>query len=97
MDQKTLIRLWLEDTNRSGGEIIPSRMGGEIYRGEMFGSSTPQRCSEMEKAGILEQLPYRVIGKSRKSVYRLAERKEKKEPIPNWQKGQLFQMHTNYR
>ena len=50
--QKQLIIEWIEEH----GYIIPAKMGGNIYKGIMFGSETPARCREMinyEYNGVL--------------------------------------------
>lgn len=35
------------------GSILPAKMGGRIYLGEMFGSETGRRCRNLRNKGIL--------------------------------------------
>lgn len=49
MKQKDLIIYWI----RQYGSIIPAKMSGEVYMGEMFGSETSKRCRELRKVGKL--------------------------------------------
>lgn len=50
MTQKQLILEYIKEY----GRIMPAKMAGEVYKGEMFGSETSKRCRELRKVGILE-------------------------------------------
>lgn len=49
MTQKDLIKTYIEEF----GSILPAKMYGKVYKGEMFGSETSKRCREMRKSGLL--------------------------------------------
>lgn len=49
MTQKQLIKFYIAEF----GSILPAKMGGAIYKGEMFGSETSKRCRELRAEKIL--------------------------------------------
>lgn len=49
LTQKELIIHFIE----AHGEMIPAKMGGKTYLGQMFGSETSKRCRELRAAGKL--------------------------------------------
>lgn len=53
MTQKELIIEYL----KQNGEILPAKMAGFRFMGQMFGSETSKRCREMRKAGLLDSRP----------------------------------------
>lgn len=50
MKQKELIIDYIKQT----GSIIPAKMSGVIYKGQMFGSESSRRCRELREAGIVK-------------------------------------------
>lgn len=49
LTQKELIIHYVEAHDR----IVPAKMSGQIYLGQMFGSETSKRCRELRKDGKL--------------------------------------------
>ena len=49
MTQHALILAYIAEH----GSILPARMYGEIYKGQMFGSETSKRCRELRNKFIL--------------------------------------------
>ncbi len=47
--QKKLVLDWC----REFGYIIPAKMSGNYYKGQMFGSETSKRCRELRQSGSL--------------------------------------------
>lgn len=50
MTQKQLITEYL----KINGSILPAKMAGYVFKGQMLGSETSKRCREMRTAGILK-------------------------------------------
>lgn len=53
MTQKELIVEYIKER----GSILPAKVGGVIYKGEMLGSESSKRCRELRKIGMLESEP----------------------------------------
>jgi hypothetical protein len=49
MTQKELIMEYID----LYGSILPAKMAGKVFKGEMFGSETSKRCRELRRAGKL--------------------------------------------
>ena len=49
MTQHELVLAWIKEH----GSILPAKMSGIVYLGEMFGSETSKRCRELRKKGKL--------------------------------------------
>lgn len=49
MTQKQLIKEYLYQF----GSILPAKLAGVVYKGEMFGSETSKRCRELRAEGML--------------------------------------------
>ncbi len=49
MTQHELVLAWVAKE----GYIVPAKMGGRMFKGEMFGSETTKRCRELRKQGKL--------------------------------------------
>jgi len=49
MTQHQLVKEYIKEF----GSILPAKIGGTIYKGQMFGSETSKRCRELRKSGIL--------------------------------------------
>lgn len=49
MTQHQLVLTWI----REKGSILPAKMAGIVYMGQMFGSETSKRCRELRSMGKL--------------------------------------------
>ena len=49
MTQKELVLEYVKEF----GRILPAKMAGELYKGQMFGSETIRRCQELVEKGQL--------------------------------------------
>jgi len=49
MTQHELVIKYIEQK----GSILPAKMAGSVFLGEMFGSETSKRCRELRKKGLL--------------------------------------------
>jgi len=50
MTQKELILEWIKEH----GSILPAKMAGTVYLGQMFGSETSKRCRELRAQNVLK-------------------------------------------
>lgn len=53
MTQKELIIAYIKEF----GSILPAKMGGQFFRGQIMGSETSKRCRELRKDGKLYSQP----------------------------------------
>ncbi len=52
LKQKELVMAWVKEY----GEITPAKLGGKIYRGEMFGSEVSRVCRKLRAEGKLKSV-----------------------------------------
>lgn len=68
MTQQELVLAYVKEHNT----ILPAKMAGKIYMGQMFGSETSKRCRELRKKGKLQSYQ-----EGKFTVYKLPDSKEK--------------------
>lgn len=83
MTQKTLIVEYLKEN----GSILPAKMAGYVFKGQILGSETSKRCREMRRAGIL-----RSSAEGKFERFWLTEDPHSKLLLPSMTAQKFFQM-----